>query len=473
MSASPLAPIDERAIAIARESLPENETLVDGIMVMFINDVGFEQVRLMVLTNAHLYRVKFDWTKWRVVHSRALPLSAIVDVALGHVAKQTGGQTKGFAVKFRIADARAKSSPDFNSAPPLPTTSPTSPRRVASTTFMGIDAALPPLASTAAPSAATAAVSSQSLFAARSRSVAVSDMSVAYTAASRPRTTSTATTFKSTNLLPQRDMEYVYFISDDSENEERKLERFLKALVTLAPNVNGISEKITIAGKSKYFIWSIRVVVRRSVCCCIFLPVTVNRKSPMIASVYNRFKIGKSAALRERSLSASAPILHNAASATTPSGFPSSSSFALPPSTPPSTSSSGDSAVVSPVHGLVVPMSPSALYDDDIGTTSASKDVGCDSSSKRFVKSFDYYVTTLTTRTGTTTTTTTSADDNLHIVNGRKRENEDNHNDSKQQQPPPPPSMFRFRENVQLFCRDGKKDTGRFVDVISTIGNMN
>lgn len=252
--------IDERAIAIAKTSLPVDETFVDGIMVVFINDVGFEQFRLMLLTNCGLYRVKFDWNKWRVVHSRSLPLSSIVDVALGHVAKQTGGQTKGFAVRFRTTDVKTPSSSPTDVRSPTTTThpSPTSPRlTVYAIGDIGIVDHTRPSAITTTPSSPQQSPSRpSSQFATMPlRRANESDFAsgAVYTAVSKPRTSSMSTTMSTTSFqLSQqqsREMEYVYFISDDTDDQERKLERFLKALVALAPNVNAISEKITISGK--------------------------------------------------------------------------------------------------------------------------------------------------------------------------------------------------------------------------------
>jgi hypothetical protein len=96
------------ATATARtQCLSTNETFVTSMLALFVNKRGFEQHRLLLLTDEAVHRVKFDFGPMRVVHSNAMPLAALLAISKGYLRINDGRSRYGFQLSLRLDAAAA------------------------------------------------------------------------------------------------------------------------------------------------------------------------------------------------------------------------------------------------------------------------------------------------------------------------------------------------------------------------------
>lgn len=85
-----------------RECVNANETFVSSMLALFVNKRGFEQHRLLLLTDKAVHRVKFDFAAMRVVHANAMPLAALVGISKGYLRLRDGRSRFGFQLTLRV-----------------------------------------------------------------------------------------------------------------------------------------------------------------------------------------------------------------------------------------------------------------------------------------------------------------------------------------------------------------------------------
>lgn len=85
-----------------RECVGASETFVSSMLALFVNKRGFEQHRLLILTDKAVHRVKFDFAAMRLVHSNAMPLSALVAISKGYLRLRDGRSRFGFQLSLRV-----------------------------------------------------------------------------------------------------------------------------------------------------------------------------------------------------------------------------------------------------------------------------------------------------------------------------------------------------------------------------------
>lgn len=91
------------ATATARtQCVPKDETFVASMLALFVNKHGFEQHRLLLLTDRAVHRVKFDFGSMRVVHSNPMPLSALLAISKGYLRTNDGRSRFGFQLSLRL-----------------------------------------------------------------------------------------------------------------------------------------------------------------------------------------------------------------------------------------------------------------------------------------------------------------------------------------------------------------------------------
>ncbi len=89
------------------QCVPKDETFVASMLALFVNKHGFEQHRLLLLTDRAVHRVKFDFGSMRVVHSNPMPLSALLAISKGYLRTNDGHSRFGFQLSLRLDAAAA------------------------------------------------------------------------------------------------------------------------------------------------------------------------------------------------------------------------------------------------------------------------------------------------------------------------------------------------------------------------------
>lgn len=76
---------------------------MSALPTTFVNRRGFEQTRLLLLTDANIYRVRFDFDKSCVLSARQMPLPQLHKVVRGHVRTTISNRlADGFALHMAL-----------------------------------------------------------------------------------------------------------------------------------------------------------------------------------------------------------------------------------------------------------------------------------------------------------------------------------------------------------------------------------
>jgi hypothetical protein len=259
-----------------RECVGANETFVSSMLALFVNKRGFEQHRLLILTDKAVHRVKFDFAAMRLVHSNAMPLSSLVAISKGYLRLRDGRSRFGFQLSLRVVSQDLVPSTNLESfvflsladeIQQINTVTHMAGRRSRSATTAAIidsfvhvdqstsatnDRSDDPAGSekyvfAAAPAAAAAAPSAPSL-------------------SSRAALASSADSVKSVTSSSSGAV-----IADDMDVCERQVEKFTRAIGALAPSASVVRE-------------ALRLPVEKEV---------QQQQSTLVARIYNKLHFGR------------------------------------------------------------------------------------------------------------------------------------------------------------------------------------
>eukprot|EP00792_Barthelona_sp_PAP020_P004529 TRINITY_DN2184_c0_g1_i1.p1 TRINITY_DN2184_c0_g1~~TRINITY_DN2184_c0_g1_i1.p1 ORF type:complete len:249 (+),score=50.02 TRINITY_DN2184_c0_g1_i1:147-893(+) len=96
--------VQYHVIHFCRKSMiPDDELFVKGYVLTYINHNNCEQERLLLITNTHLYHVKFDFKNFQISHFKRFPINCISHVYYGHFSDGTTKQQTRSNISYGVS----------------------------------------------------------------------------------------------------------------------------------------------------------------------------------------------------------------------------------------------------------------------------------------------------------------------------------------------------------------------------------